>query len=57
MEYPKAMMKIKELMDMGIPESMLMNAGRKIKTSPRRLIQNGRTHRSYLIQQSLTNGG
>lgn len=28
MEYPKAMMKIKELMDMGIPESMLMNAYR-----------------------------
>lgn len=29
MEYPKAMMKIKELMDMGIPESMLMNAYRE----------------------------
>ena len=29
MEYPKAMMKIKELMDMGIPESILMNAYRE----------------------------
>lgn len=29
MKYPKAMMKIKELMDMGIPESMLMNAYRE----------------------------
>lgn len=29
MEYPKTMMKIKELMDRGIPESMLMNAYRE----------------------------
>lgn len=29
MEYPKPMMRLKELMDMGIPESMLMNAYRE----------------------------
>lgn len=28
MEYPKPMMRLKELMAMGIPESMLMNAYR-----------------------------
>lgn len=29
MEYPKPMMRLKELMAMGIPESMLMNAYRE----------------------------
>ena len=30
MEYPKPMMRLKELMAMGIPESMLMNAYREV---------------------------